>query len=148
MMFYTKPTAAPTSQPQSGHQHDHDHVDHHSLLFGGSHGGTYVAQIIPTEKEEDLTHRHSDDDHEHGPQEHNPVECGFKCTKDSACIPENQRCDGRVQCADASDEHDCDCLARIGAKKLCDGIMDCPYGEDEDQCYGMFDHWRILLSSN
>jgi len=60
----------------------------------------------------------------------------FACEHSDKCISWAKRCDGRVDCADASDETDCSCKHRISKHRLCDGFFDCPSGEDELGCFG------------
>ncbi|XP_044019367.1 serine protease nudel [Aphidius gifuensis] len=62
--------------------------------------------------------------------------CKDVCRDYSGCINPGKRCDGTVDCRDASDEIGCSCKTRINAKKLCDGYLDCPLGEDESTCSG------------
>lgn len=60
----------------------------------------------------------------------------FECTSPHQCISGHHRCDGTVECIDASDEQECDCDSRLDVTKKCDFIFDCPDGEDELGCFG------------
>lgn len=64
-------------------------------------------------------------------------EGSYLCRDYSGCVSQDRRCDGSVDCRDASDEVGCSCKTRINAKKLCDGYLDCPLGEDESTCSGI-----------
>lgn len=59
------------------------------------------------------------------------------CVHSEKCISQNQICDTRVDCPDASDEMFCSCAERIMEDRLCDGYLDCPNGEDEMGCFGI-----------
>ncbi|XP_022174294.1 serine protease nudel isoform X2 [Myzus persicae] len=60
----------------------------------------------------------------------------FPCVDNSGCVDNENWCDGRIHCNDASDESQCNCKQRIDKDKLCDGYYDCPSGEDELGCFG------------
>ncbi|XP_050544964.1 serine protease nudel-like [Daktulosphaira vitifoliae] len=60
----------------------------------------------------------------------------YSCLDNSACVDNEDWCDGRIHCNDASDETQCTCKQRIDKDKLCDGYYDCPKGEDELGCFG------------
>ncbi|XP_008543703.2 serine protease nudel [Microplitis demolitor] len=59
-----------------------------------------------------------------------------KCSNESHCIPKFLWCNGKIDCADASDEEMCSCLDKIDEEKICDGSFDCFNGEDELNCFG------------
>ncbi|XP_044575738.1 atrial natriuretic peptide-converting enzyme-like [Cotesia glomerata] len=59
-----------------------------------------------------------------------------KCVNDSRCIPKFLWCNGKVDCADGSDEEMCSCLDQIDNNKICDGRFDCFDGDDELNCFG------------
>lgn len=60
---------------------------------------------------------------------------GYRQCKNQICVPDIKWCDGRVDCADATDETSCSCSNRIWQNRLCDGYVDCPTGEDELNCF-------------
>ncbi|XP_046988691.1 serine protease nudel [Schistocerca americana] len=60
----------------------------------------------------------------------------FWCLDGSRCVSSARRCDGTVQCGDASDEAGCGCPSRLEQERVCDGVVDCPHGEDELGCFG------------
>lgn len=70
----------------------------------------------------------------------------FYCDKTDMCIPHHYRCNGRQDCREGEDEHDCnmklcafdefkcmngDC---ISIEQLCDNHFDCRDGSDEKNC--------------
>ncbi|XP_075971716.1 serine protease nudel [Anticarsia gemmatalis] len=62
------------------------------------------------------------------------------CMSGDVCVEKERWCDGRVDCADVSDEAKCTCKSRVDKSRLCDGYFDCPFGEDEMGCYGCNDN--------
>lgn len=60
----------------------------------------------------------------------------FSCTSIRQCIPNDRKCNGYVDCVDASDEVNCPCYSRLPPRKLCDNYDDCPDGGDEMGCFG------------
>ncbi len=84
------------------------------------------------------------------PAEHTCSSTEFVCNN-TRCIPILWKCDGDVDCADSSDEADCDATKAVmtpcGVKEFtcrnhdcihaswkCDGDKDCIDGSDEDGC--------------
>lgn len=68
-------------------------------------------------------------------------ECAFRCN-DNTIVGIERRCNGTVDCLDASDERGCtnlvscdDGRTRVGAR--CDGQVDCDDGTDEQGCPGL-----------
>ncbi|XP_061538012.1 sortilin-related receptor isoform X2 [Phycodurus eques] len=86
----------------------------------------------------------------HTPSSHGRCTQGqFLCHQPHHCIPAWQRCDGRFQCRDASDEAHCptsgplfcvngtrcvDGEACVLDEERCDGFLDCSDHSDEDNC--------------
>lgn len=83
------------------------------------------------------------------------LDCEFRCRTSGECLTMAHRCNGHQDCADGSDEANCDSfdgVRRIPIKcsladfschngeqcleknKRCDGIKDCKDGSDEQQC--------------
>ena len=60
------------------------------------------------------------------------------CLDNSRCLPNNQWCDGNIDCLDKSDELNCSCPSRIDKTRICDGYPDCPNHEDELGCFGKY----------
>ncbi|XP_077396383.1 sortilin-related receptor [Festucalex cinctus] len=73
----------------------------------------------------------------------------FRCRHPHYCIPEWQRCDGKIHCRDASDEAHCptrgplfcvngtrcaDGETCVLDEERCDGFLDCSDHSDEDNC--------------
>jgi len=49
----------------------------------------------------------------------------FRCS-DSRCIPASQKCDGKSNCADNSDEHDCNIRTICNSTEFhCNGSYHC-----------------------
>ncbi|XP_071823426.1 low-density lipoprotein receptor-related protein 2-like isoform X4 [Apostichopus japonicus] len=90
--------------------------------------------------------------------------CGayqFTCEDHTKCIPSYFECDGTVDCADSSDEHegcsvpycgrgfftcagDSMCLSPF---QLCNGVSECSDNSDESQCNGTICHdWEFRCS--
>ncbi|XP_069938272.1 basement membrane-specific heparan sulfate proteoglycan core protein isoform X44 [Cherax quadricarinatus] len=75
--------------------------------------------------------------------------CKFVCQDQTICLTSFQMCDGKRDCADGSDEHNCqsdDLMATcidspcgnkvcIPTHKICDGIPDCNDAADEVNCH-------------
>ncbi|XP_030746349.1 uncharacterized protein LOC115875103 isoform X2 [Sitophilus oryzae] len=61
----------------------------------------------------------------------------FKCG-DGKCLPESAKCNQLIDCADESDEKNCNCADYLKSQRLmneiCDGIVDCWDFSDENQC--------------
>ena len=65
------------------------------------------------------------------------------------CLPITHRCDSHDDCADGSDEYNCNCTCEnnfscatpfnsececVDPKRVCDGVNDCADGSDEAKC--------------
>ncbi|XP_066259069.1 uncharacterized protein [Euwallacea similis] len=61
----------------------------------------------------------------------------FKCG-DGKCLPESTKCNQLIDCADGSDEENCNCAdylkSQLLVNKICDGVVDCWDFSDENQC--------------
>uniref|UniRef100_A0AAR5PWV3 Peptidase S1 domain-containing protein n=1 Tax=Dendroctonus ponderosae TaxID=77166 RepID=A0AAR5PWV3_DENPD len=71
---------------------------------------------------------------------HLEIDCedsGFKCG-DGKCLPESAKCNQLIDCADGSDEENCNCAdylkSQLLTNKMCDGVVDCWDFSDENQC--------------
>jgi len=90
-----------------------------------------ITSELPSANAVTRTDEGCDDEHE------------FTC-KNSECIPNSARCDGEIDCADDSDEHNCACDGPddfkcdngdcINAEFKCDKENDCSDSSDEKNC--------------
>lgn len=81
----------------------------------------------------------------------------FPCATQGRCIPLSWKCDGRTQCSQGNDEHDChhsfcknnefQCVQQdtcIPLSWRCDGKSDCTNDEDEKLC-GMSSFYENMI---
>ncbi|CAG7723777.1 unnamed protein product [Allacma fusca] len=83
--------------------------------------------------------KHGDEEHEHasGGSTYCHEDEEFQCKISKTCVPLYQKCNGRFDCADFTDERDCDCATVVEnafPEKRCNGIVDCADGSDEEYC--------------
>ncbi|XP_064556763.1 vitellogenin receptor Yl isoform X2 [Drosophila montana] len=88
------------------------------------------------------------------------LDCEFRCRSSGECLTMAHRCNGHQDCADSSDESDCDTIKRVKVKcgisqftchdgercldksKRCDGHKDCDDNSDELHC-SQFDKTKL-----
>ncbi|ROT80189.1 putative serine protease nudel, partial [Penaeus vannamei] len=70
------------------------------------------------------------------------------CNDSRGCYFPTEKCDGLIQCHDASDELQCSCFERMhSAGKRCDSYPDCPDFSDERGCDGC-SPWELSCEEN
>ena len=67
----------------------------------------------------------------------------YACSHPPICLPDVWKCNGQIECPDASDESNCVAgCSGIEDHQHCDHRWDCPQGEDELGCFGCdADEW-------